>query len=91
MVSVRLGFIATGQGVHLGVVEQAPGAVSPREALVADAHVVVRNELGPGLAVIGLVAQVRVDHAQSDRGDGHQVGQLLPQLVASAWKEGAGT
>lgn len=81
---VLLLLVACGQRVDLGVVEQGPGAISPREALVADPHVVVGHELSTGLAVVSLVTQVGVHHAQGHRGNGHKVGQLLPQLVSTA-------
>lgn len=83
---VSIGLVARGQRVDVRVVDQGPGAVSPGEALVPDAHMVVGDELWPGLIVISLVSQVRVHHAQGDRGQSHDKGQLLPQLVATAWK-----
>lgn len=45
---------------------------------------VVRDELWPGLVVVSLVSQVRVDHAQGDGGQSHQQTQFLPQLVSTA-------
>lgn len=76
--------VARGQGVDFRVVDQRPGAISPREALVPDAHMVVWDELGPGLSVVSLVTQVGVHHAQGDGGQCHKDGQLLPQLVSTA-------
>lgn len=81
-----LGLVTRGQGVHVGVVDQGPGAIAPRESLVADAHMVVGHELWSGLVVVSLVSQVGVHHAQGDRGQSHEQRQLLPQLVATAWK-----
>lgn len=84
---VSLCLVASGQGVHVGVVDERPGAISPRESLVPDAHMIVWDELWPGLSVVSLVAQVGVHHAQGDRGNSHEPRQLLPQFVAAAWKE----
>lgn len=68
----------------MGIVEQGPGAIAPRESLVPDPHMLIGYEFWPGLVVIGLVAQVGVHHAQDHRGSSHQVGELLPQLVSAA-------
>lgn len=79
-----VGLVASGQRVHVWVVDQWASAISPGESLVPDTHMVVRDELWPGLVVVSLVSQVRVDHAQGDGGQSHQQTQFLPQLVSTA-------
>lgn len=75
--------VAVGQGVNVGVVEQALLALTPGEALLAAAQVVVLDELLAGLVVLLLVLQIGVQHAQSHGGHGHEEGQALPHLVAT--------
>lgn len=75
--------VARGQGVHVWVVDQGTGTISPGESLVPDAHMVVRDEFWPWLVVVSLMSQIRVDHAHGDGGQSHQQTQFLPQLVSS--------
>jgi len=79
----HLVLVTVGQGVDMGVVEQALLALSPREALLAAAQVIVLDELLAGLVVVLLVLQVGIQHAQTDGGNGHEERQTLPDLVAT--------
>lgn len=69
---VRL--VTIGQRIDLRIVEQAARSVAPRETLVALAQVLVLDELGAGQIVRLLMAEVRVDQAQTDGGHGDQEG-----------------
>lgn len=82
---VRLVLVAVRQRVGVRVVEQALVALAPREALVADAQVLVLDEFRSRVAVLLLVLQVSVQHAQSDRRHGDEERQLLPHLVTTGW------
>ena len=71
----------------MGVMKQAALALSPRETLVADTHMLVRDELRPGMAVLLLVLQVGIQHAQTHGRKGNEEGQFLPGLVATTLKK----
>lgn len=76
------------KGVGVGVVEQALVALAPREPLVTDAQMLILDELRLGMAVLFLVLQVCIQHAQADRWHGHEKGQLLPYLVTAGCQRG---
>lgn len=79
----RLVLITIGQGVNMGVVEQALVALAPRETLLTATQIFVLNELLAGVIVLLLVLQVCVQHAQTDSWHGHEERQTLPDLVAT--------
>lgn len=70
----------------MGVMKQAALALSPRETLIADTHMLVRDEFRPGMAVLLLVLQVGIQHAQTHGRKGDEEGQFLPGLVATTLK-----
>lgn len=74
----------------MGVMKQAALALSPRETLVADTHMLVRDEFRPGMAVLLLVLQVGIQHAQTHGRKGDEEGQFLPGLVATTSVSGDG-
>lgn len=71
------------------VMEQTLLPFAPREPLVADPHVLVRNERGP-LVVLRSVLNVAIDHAQADRRQGDEEREVLPQFVTTFVASGDG-
>lgn len=80
-----LGLVTVGEGVGVGVMDEAAGAVTPGEGLGADPHVVVGVELWPGLM---LGQHEGVDVAEDHDGDGGEDEGLLPHQVASVVSRG---
>lgn len=73
-----LGFITVGQRIDMRIVEQALAAITPWETLGADAQIIVFNKFSAWLVVTFLMAQIGVDHAQSNGWNSDKEGQFFP-------------
>lgn len=75
-------FVAVRKRIQLGVMEQAVVPIAPGKFLGANVQVLVFLELrSVEMSMVLLLGQVRVQSAQADSREGHEIRQVLPHLL----------
>jgi len=79
--NLGLFFPSFGQGVSLGIVKERMIAITPGEAVGADAQIGVWNKFGAMIVMVVLhLKEICVDRGQNDSGTGHVEEHLLPEI-----------